>query len=172
MVPYAESSESFLEKIKSKTKTESIKRIDIELNCLLFPQDGKELTEIEKLFAIAFYDRAKKLSYNMGIVGMDDHGYYIEKQVEIGNYRADFVCHYVDHSGQKSRIVVECDSQEWHEKNEEQRRYEKQRDRDFLKYGYCTARFTGLQLMIDPLWCATEITSMLRNCQLLEVRDV
>lgn len=69
-------------------------------------------------------------------------------------YRADFL---VD--GAEVALIVECDSQEFHERTEEERRYEKERDRFFQKHGYRVFRYTGKEILEDPISIADEIIS-------------
>jgi len=42
--------------------------------------------------------------------------------------------------------VVECDSQQFHERTEEERRYEKARDRFLQKKGYKIFHYTGADI--------------------------
>ena len=66
-----------------------------------------------------------------------DNHYYIwglniQPQVKIGKYRIDFAVSYSKTLYGKlteKTLLVECDSQEWHERTESERRYEKARDR-------------------------------------------
>lgn len=72
-------------------------------------------------------------------------GLYIVPQVIIGTYRVDFLI-----VGAGRPVIVECDSQLWHERTEQERRAEKRRDRDLLRQGYHVFRFTGREIMDDP----------------------
>jgi very-short-patch-repair endonuclease len=85
-------------------------------------------------------------------------GLDITPQYKIDKYRADF---YISFSTQKESrcILVECDSQEFHERNERERRYEKARDRHFVLKGFIVLHYTGKEILQDPLKIATEILS-------------
>ena len=82
----------------------------------------------------------------------------ISPQESIGKYRADFVIKYV-HMGQIVSFIVECDGHAFHDKNERQRRYEKQRDRFFQRKGYKVLHFTGAEIIQNPFKVACEILS-------------
>lgn len=87
-------------------------------------------------------------------------GLYIVPQVIIGTYRVDFLIMGDGHpdSGKDSRrVIVECDSQLWHERTEQERRAEKRRDRDLLRQGYHVFRFTGREIMDDPFCVGLEV---------------
>lgn len=75
----------------------------------------------------------------------------------IGDYRVDFliICETGD------RIIVECDSQQFHDRTEKERRYEKTRDRFLQKEGYKVFRFTGSEIVSKALDVAIEIVAYL-----------
>jgi len=89
-------------------------------------------------------------------------GLAIIPQRKIGNYRVDFA---VSHERKNPRtgawedntVIVECDSQQFHERTERERRYEKQRDRFLQAQGYHTMHFTGAEIMRTPYGVAAEI---------------
>jgi very-short-patch-repair endonuclease len=88
-------------------------------------------------------------------------GLSITPQVIIGTYRVDFLVSwngypYALNTHPKS-VVVECDSQLWHERTEAERRYEKRRDRELLKLGYHVFRFTGKEIKDTPFRVASEV---------------
>lgn len=83
------------------------------------------------------------------IIGMTDtshDNFKIYPQKKIGKYRVDF--HIV---GNKNELIVECDSQEWHERSEKQRRYEKERDRFIQSKGFTVFHYTGKEIM-ENIW--------------------
>jgi Uncharacterized protein conserved in bacteria len=55
------------------------------------------------------------------------------------------------------QVIVECDSQQFHERTEEERRYEKQRDRFLTVEGYKVFHFTGAEIVRNPWSVAAEI---------------
>lgn len=82
-------------------------------------------------------------------------------QKKIGKYRVDFKV-----KGDRSELIVECDSQMWHEKDEKQRRYEKERDRYLQSKEYKVFHYTGKELMSQPLLPAVEIINQVTSsCQ-------
>ena len=92
------------------------------------------------------------------------HGLMIAPQEPIGQYRADFLITMctIDHEDGKpaqkqNRLVVECDGHAWHERSEQERRYEKQRDRFMVEKGYDLFRYTGSEIFEDPNKIAIEI---------------
>ncbi|MBU2395733.1 MAG: endonuclease domain-containing protein [Gammaproteobacteria bacterium] len=90
-------------------------------------------------------------------------GLSIYPQVKIGRYRCDFEVGYniVKRNciQECKAVLVECDSQQFHERNESERRYEKMRDRYFISKGYKTFHFTGSEIVKNPLDVAVEIIS-------------
>lgn len=77
------------------------------------------------------------------------------------NYTADFI---VRGAGmcKGSDIAVELDGHDFHDRDQKQRSYEKRRDRDFQKAGLRVFRYTGADVVRDPLAVATEIFKALK----------
>ena len=73
-------------------------------------------------------------------------------QYKMGRYKVDFLM-----KGDKDKLVVECDSQKWHETSEEHRRYKKERDRFIQASGYKIFRYTGKEIMDRAPLIAVEI---------------
>ena len=91
-------------------------------------------------------------------------GMNITPQSQILSYRVDFHIAWfgqVWRSESLKAVVVECDSQEWHERTEKERRYEKRRDRELAKIGLHTFRFTGKEIKENPFKPAIEVCSFL-----------
>lgn len=88
-------------------------------------------------------------------------GLGIWPQRTIGAYRVDFEVSYHSwprNGAQKVKtVLVECDSQQWHERTEEERRYEKRRDRDLTAKGYRVLHFTGKEILENPYLVACEV---------------
>lgn len=94
-------------------------------------------------------------------------GLYITPQFEVGPYRVDFLCTYsFDADSPKKAVIIECDSHEFHDRNEPERRYEKRRDRFLQKSDFKVFRFTGKEIMSDPFRCAQEVVEFLTGCPL------
>lgn len=83
----------------------------------------------------------------------------IQYQQEIGKYRVDFEVICTSISGGGKRVVVECDSQAFHERTEQERRYEKARDRFLQKQGYRAFHYTGKEIIEQPFRIASEIVA-------------
>ena len=80
-------------------------------------------------------------------------------QANVGSYRVDFLLT-IDGSG--PRLAVECDGHDWHERTKQQAAYDRSRDRDLLKLGIRTARFTGSEIHHSPERCAADVFDILR----------
>lgn len=84
----------------------------------------------------------------------------ITPQKSIGRYRVDFEvqCHRQKKTGNTvESVLVECDSQAFHDRTEKERRAEKIRDRFLQVSGYKVFRFTGKEITENPLLVAAEI---------------
>jgi very-short-patch-repair endonuclease len=94
-------------------------------------------------------------------------GVTIFTQEHVGKYRVDFIVEYCrctckwkpDHTFEfvNERVVVECDSQEWHDRTPEQRKYEKQRERFLTLEGHKQLHYTGREIHENPIGVAVEI---------------
>lgn len=97
-------------------------------------------------------------------------GLDIRPQYKIGNYRVDFMVSFgrynkVKHKPQiENKLIVECDSQVFHERDEKERRYEKKRDRYLISKGYQVFHYTGAEIIKDSLEIAKEIIAHLQEC--------
>jgi len=103
-------------------------------------------------------------------------GLSIEPQKKIGKYRVDFLVtnYWIDHKKQEQKersVIVECDSQQWHERTEKERRYEKRRDRDLILKGYKIFHYTGKEITKTPFIVAREIIAFTMGVD-LEVIDI
>ncbi|MCK5358308.1 MAG: DUF559 domain-containing protein [Elusimicrobiales bacterium] len=95
-------------------------------------------------------------------------GLNILPQFKIRQYRVDFFIELgsYDYKTQKQKcknVVIECDSQKFHDRTEAERRYEKKRDRDIQKLGYKVFRFTGSEIIKNPFKIAAEILEYLTD---------
>lgn len=100
------------------------------------------------------------------ILGLD-----VSPQQQIQRYRVDFI---ITHHrwNQKKSVVVECDSQEWHERTEKERRKEKARDRALIKQGYKVFHFTGKEVVENPYLVAREVLAYVMNWDDLTLVDM
>jgi len=97
-----------------------------------------------------------KLNFLYGDTGLC---VFIYPQKVISKYRVDFFVSYVHFEKQKTikEVIVECDSQTFHERSEKERWYEKQRDRFLQKEGYKVFHFTGAEILKNYMKIAAEI---------------
>lgn len=97
--------------------------------------------------------------------GIQIAGVTVSEQIEIDNYRVDFLVTYDKYLGDgkmsQKQVIVECDSHVWHERTEQERRYEKKRDRHFAKIGLHAFHFTGAEIMREPFRVAAEVLAFL-----------
>lgn len=70
----------------------------------------------------------------------------------IRDYRADIVIVW----DKWRRLVIECDGHDWHDRTKQQAAYDRARDRDLLKLGFATIRFTGSEIFHSAERCATD----------------
>lgn len=82
-------------------------------------------------------------------------GLHILPQFKDGPYRVDFVllCHGY---AKRQPVVVELDGHAFHDKDKQQRAYEKARDRYLVRQGYKVLHFTGSEIVKDPFAAAFE----------------
>ena len=109
-------------------------------------------------------DDPEEVSGEMCLVGLG-----IKPQKQIGKYRVDFSVYYGTYPTNEKRIkapkrsqqhpagmimsevIVECDSQEFHERTERERRYEKARDRYLQSNGFVVFHYTGSEIIKRPV---------------------
>lgn len=100
-------------------------------------------------------------------------GLFIGPQFIVGKYRVDFAVSYnwveKRHEQGEKVVLVECDSQEWHERSETERRYEKARDRYLAMQGYKVFHYTGKEIQDEPMRVAAEIISFVMNTPMEDV---
>lgn len=126
-------------------------------------------SEIERLFCTSFMFLTNIYNINDAPISKNDglsDLFRIEREVSFGKYRCDFFCQYeaLSKNGiKRASVVVECDSQKWHETTEKQRRYEKKRERFIQSKGFNIFRFTGKEIIEDPISCAKEVKFFLES---------
>lgn len=135
---------------------------------------------IEQLMYCALYTIA-----NLNCISMAEPFYIGEKtylnglsiypQSEIGKYRVDFLVEfdqltYIDEHPRKTSVIVECDSQQFHDRTEKERRYEKCRDRYLQARGYKVLRFTGSEIVKNPLPLAMEVISIVMDIPIKDLQ--
>lgn len=83
------------------------------------------------------------------------YGVHLRSQFRIGKYRVDFLIQSMD-GPQPNQVVIELDGHAFHDKDKNQRAYEKARDRFLVAKGYRVLHFTGSEVVADPYKVAHE----------------
>ena len=78
-----------------------------------------------------------------------------------GRYRLDFAFYHP--SG--SKIAIECDGHDFHERTKEQAAHDKQRDRWLQSEGWIVLRFTGSEVYKDAHACVGEILGLMAKLE-------
>lgn len=82
-------------------------------------------------------------------------GFYIVPQFPVGKFRLDFGLILI--VGQhRTRLAVECDGHEFHERDRKRAAKDKSRDRELLEADWPVMRFTGSEIHKDPEACARQ----------------
>jgi very-short-patch-repair endonuclease len=95
-------------------------------------------------------------------------GYLLERteicaQYRIDNYRCDFALWHNHRNGTMTRILIECDGHEFHDRTKEQAQRDKSRDRHLTAKGWRVLRFTGSEIYRNAEKCAEEVAQILEN---------
>lgn len=106
-------------------------------------------------------------------------GFWIDPQHKIDKYRVDFLVSYGESpkKGEQGyyqkirKVIVECDSQAFHERTEPERRYEKARDRYLQSHGYKVFRYTGSEIVKEPMRVAKEIVAFVIEQDIEDLLD-
>lgn len=133
-------------------------------------EDGIQ-SPIEDLFFIAFNAMAESSLSEVNPTPKYDQstgtsepgvGIYIHPQYQLGKYRIDFVVssHGIAPQEYCQPIAIELDGHDFHDKNKQQRAYEKARDRYIVKGGFRILHYTGSEIVADPYKAAYEVLSM------------
>jgi very-short-patch-repair endonuclease len=160
---------TFMDYCSKERSNEYRERVQIDL--WLTIQNFNISSPIEQLMYCAIdtvrdlnhLDMAEPHNGKDGIMGIG-----IFPQNKIGKYRCDFLVTY-NSQNINNEVIVECDSQEFHERNEAERRYEKARDRFFVKQGYKVFHYTGSEIFKESLSLAREIISYLTETPIDEI---
>ena len=117
---------------------------------------------IEQILYTAFCFLRKTWGCNDYIEDIENNDKWIEEalsiypQFRVGQYKVDFMV-VGTAVGEYHRIIVECDGHEFHDRDENQRRHEKQRDRYLQRKGYKVFHFTGSEIVNNPYKIACEV---------------
>lgn len=96
---------------------------------------------------------------------------FVERQVQIAGWRVDFVIHHPDFSlgpddagwPMLTRLLIECDGHDFHERTKEQAARDRARDRAAQHAGLPILRFTGSELWNDPMFCADAVLAFMER---------
>lgn len=80
------------------------------------------------------------------------YGWSLHADVQFLTYRIDLLLMFGN-----GAVCIECDGHEWHERTKQQAAYDRSRDRDLLRHGYSTIRFTGSEIHHSAERCASEV---------------
>lgn len=81
----------------------------------------------------------------------------VEAQVKVLDWPVDFLISSRSVMGGWSRLAIECDGHDFHERTKEQAKKDRSRDRRLQKAGLTVFRFTGSEIWGDPCACADQI---------------
>lgn len=84
-------------------------------------------------------------------------------QYVVGPYRCDFAFSQYHPNGTWTRIIVECDGHDFHERTKEQAQRDRSRDRFLQAAGWRVFRFTGSELHRDAPKCVDEIAHIVMD---------
>jgi len=84
-------------------------------------------------------------------------------QFQIDRFRCDFALTVQHPYGTRTKIVIECDGHDYHERTKEQARRDRSRDRLMTADGWRVLRFTGSEIHRDADACVEEIASIIEN---------
>lgn len=90
----------------------------------------------------------------------------LHRGVAVASYRVDILLV----RDRWRRLVVECDGHEFHDRTKQQAAYDRARDRELLRLGFTTVRFTGSEIVHGPDRCASEVWSCLAALHDIELR--
>ena len=136
-----------MSEIDNKKINDKIEQLfnEIELEISLCESPLEELFSLEIQEHFGYYYFKKKFE-NLNYEILD-----FRLQEEIGKYRVDFSL-YINKKKQSlnkstvEKFVIEIDGHDFHEKNKEQVKRDKEKDRFLISEGYTVIRFTGSEI--------------------------
>lgn len=162
---------TFMEYCKTAVEIDIAERFEDEMKNI--NAELPIISPIERMMYMALWATSRMYGIpdsdpiNFGKEAIVLYGISIKPQYRIGRYRVDFLVTLEKriHNNRLARtildkpmdVIVECDSQEWHERSERERRKEKQRDRYLISKGYRVFHYTGKEITDDALKPADEV---------------
>ena len=128
--------------------------------------DAKCESPIEEIMFLALYVRFRHLTtapfaflgHDVDTVHMNSYGMMqLYSQVQIADYRVDFLLRIPLGDRGVVSFVIECDGHEFHERTKEQAARDRSRDRELQSLGYTVFRFTGSEIWASSERCTFEI---------------
>jgi hypothetical protein len=96
----------------------------------------------------------------VGLTARSDHWAELWPQLQVAaggrEYRIDLAM-WIRHGRNSVAVAVELDGHDFHERTKEQAEADKRRDRDLQAIGWRVVRFTGSQVLRDPVEVVDEI---------------
>ena len=158
----------FIDECSKEVGKFEAERFDQDVWCYCVEKDSPE-SPIEQILycALKYIQRINRINdYENALIGKTEYliGLNIFSQLKIDQYRCDFFIEYGSHirggfQQFHKELIVECDSQQFHERTEKERRYEKARDRYLTVKGYKVFHYTGSEIVKRPLEIAIQILS-------------
>ncbi len=78
-------------------------------------------------------------------------------------YRTDFALFQRHEHGTITKVIVECDGHDFHERTKKQARRDRSRDRFFTSSGWQVLRFTGSEIHEDANACAEQVIELVEH---------
>ena len=127
--------------------------------------EAKCESPIEEIMFLSLYARFILRNFPLVFLGHEVNTNYTDSygllqlysQVQISDYRVDFLLRMSLAEGASVNFVIECDGHEFHERTKEQAARDRARDRKLQSLGYTVFRFTGSEIWRSPANCAYEI---------------
>lgn len=116
--------------------------------------------------AAEFHDRAWALWQTTGLCSYSDIQWHrhcdilVVPQYPVGRYRADMMVLVRDVKPAR-RFAIECDGRDFHDANAGQADRDRYRDRCFLSDGIQTIRFSGAEIVANPIRCAVSALNII-----------
>lgn len=111
---------------------------------------------IEKTFRETYERFLNPINKENDILGYDKK-FYLEKEYPV---KLDNVPYVIDYFEPTSKIAIELDGFNYHEKSKRQTQYEKKRERRLVMNGFKILRFTGSEIKCNPIKVLSEIYSL------------
>ena len=84
--------------------------------------------------------------------------FLVHLQKTIKKYRVDIYIEYREEKDSPiSKLIIECNGHDYHEKTKNQAKYDKEKDRILQTAGYAVFRFTGSEIWDNALKCADSV---------------